>query len=519
MPFITEQEYQQQKTGFIPETTKTQEPQRRFGEGITGRITGVGRFLGMQPLGETLGQKAFEILEKTPFRSGARLEELREKGELTPEQYQEIIGTKYTGKQVLGSAIQTGLLAAPISALGIAGKIPGVSKIARFATKIPVAGPITKGIFGGAIRGPTAAFTGGQAFGGALREEEGFGEAAKRGAITAVATGAGGLILGKTLGYIGSRFPKLLGIITAESDEAIRGALENPKAADLGIQKGDEALRTAVKEGGEKSIQLREGFMRGHQQAFSELGKQNTGKLIGKKVLQKGFYDILKEQNVKIGKGDVLDFSISKIRANPGEISKIEAVNNALQQWDDFSLGGINRFKQFVGVMTKFADEAGKSSKSPSLGRYYNFTDTTIKNNLSPLVRESYTEMNKNYSENIDLFDDMVNAFNRGDPFTRLAGIFGKNRDKLRQVIKFYEEKSGQSILPIEAGRELAMEKTAAFGFLNPRSWIDFFWSPGAQAKFVTQSGKTIAGTKIFAGKVGEVLKTPPSRIFRSLIK
>ena len=55
-----------------------------------------------------------------------------------------------------------------------------------------------------------------------------------------------------------------------------------------------------------------------------------------------------------------------------------------------------------------------------------------------------------------------------------------------------YCQKSGQQITPIVAGRELAMERKAPFGFLNPRSWLDFFWSPEMQAKFVTRTGKII---------------------------
>ena len=86
--------------------------------------------------------------------------------------------------------------------------------------------------------------------------------------------------------------------------------------------------------------------------------------------------------------------------------------------------------------------------------------------------------------------DEMVDAFNSGDPFTRLANSLGKNKDTLRHIVEFYEKRSGQKILPLVAGRELAMEKTAAFGFLNPRSWIDFFISPETQAKAVVGIGE-----------------------------
>ena len=86
----------------------------------------------------------------------------------------------------------------------------------------------------------------------------------------------------------------------------------------------------------------------------------------------------------------------------------------------------------------------------------------------------------------------MVDAFNSGDPFTRIANSLGKNKDSVRGLLEWYEKQSGKPVLPVVAGRELAMEKTAAFGFLNPRSWIDFFISPKIQAKIVTKVGEKV---------------------------
>ena len=98
--------------------------------------------------------------------------------------------------------------------------------------------------------------------------------------------------------------------------------------------------------------------------------------------------------------------------------------------------------------------------------------------------------MNKKFTDTIDLMDDMVYAFNSGNPFTRVANIFSKNNDTMRQIVEFYEKRSRNKISPIVAGRELGMEKAAAFGFLNPRSWIDMLISPQAQAKVVTKVGE-----------------------------
>ncbi len=185
-----------------------------------------------------------------------------------------------------------------------------------------------------------------------------------------------------------------------------------------------------------------------------------------------------------------LDFTTSKIVANPSEAGKIKAAYEAIKAWKDFSLSGTNELKQLIGDLRKFADEAGIPSKSPFLGSYYRKLDGAIKKALPKEARSKYEEINKVFSDNIELYDDMVQAFNSGDPFTKIAGALGKNRDTLRQTLDAYEKASGEKILPIVAGRELGMEKNAAFGLMNPRSWIDLLFSPQAQAKMITGIGK-----------------------------
>lgn len=294
--------------------------------------------------------------------------------------------------------------------------------------------------------------------------------------------------LQKTGKYADSKVPKLLSIFTGESDDVVNSALKNPKIADLGIKGGDEALRKAVQIGSESSIKAKTTFIKAHSEAFKQLAAKNPGKLLqGKKVLY-DFVDDLTKQGVKVKNGK-LDFSTSKIVANPGEIGKIQAAYKAIQGWKNWSVEGGNELKQLVGQLTKFATEQGGSSKSPTLGKFYNYLDTEIKNALPEASRKAYSEMNKKFTNSIGLYDDMVDAFNSGDPFTKMAQIFGNNKDTLRQVVGFYEKTTGNKISPIVAGRTLAESKPAAFGFLNPRQWIDFFIDPKTQAKIVTKVG------------------------------
>ncbi len=302
---------------------------------------------------------------------------------------------------------------------------------------------------------------------------------------------------GKVIGYVASRLPKLLGILTGETDEVIRTALNDPKVADQGLKSGDQALRKAVEIGGEQSIKLRDSFFKSYSAAFNKLTEQTPGKLIKRNDLWKGIEKILESNGVKItgNPANPLDFSISKIKANPGEIGKIKDVWEALRNWTDFSLEGTVKFKQLVGALTKFANEAGGASKSPVLGKYYHTIDNLIKTNLIEPQRKIYSQMNDIFSKHIDLFDEMVDAFNSGDAFSRLANALGKNKDTLRQVLKFYEELSGKKVLPLIAGREIAVEKTSG-GLLGTglgfRNFLDFFWSPSSQARFVIGTGRAV---------------------------
>jgi hypothetical protein len=304
--------------------------------------------------------------------------------------------------------------------------------------------------------------------------------------------------------YLFSRGNKALGILTGESEETIANALKNPKMADMGASQGDDALRSVVKKGADNSVKLRSSYIEGYANAKKILiGNEKTN--IDKNKIINGFKSILSEKNAKVLRRGI-NYKISPIRANPGEISKINDAYDIVRSWKDFSPSGVDDLKQIIGQLSKFPMESGGTSKSPTLGKFYYFLNNTIKKSLPEPTRGDYSAMNKVFSENLDLYDDMVKAFNSGDPFTKIAGTLGKNRDSLRMLMDFYEKQTGESVVPVVAGRELAMEKTAAFGFLNPRSWVDFFLSPKIQAKIVTG-----------AGKVGNKVSVPAKRIFKTV--
>jgi hypothetical protein len=292
-----------------------------------------------------------------------------------------------------------------------------------------------------------------------------------------------------------SRLPKALSIFSGETDDVIKYALKDTKVADLGLQQGDAALRNAVNIGAKDSIQLRNNFTNGYGLAKDKILGQYTKTLVPKSDVKTVFDDLLKENNVKILKDGSLDFSRSNIVANPGEMGKIKQAYETLNTYKSFNLSSLDDYKQLVGKLARFPQEGGGSSKSPALGRLYYQLNDIAATKLPKDIATQYIKANNDYSKNIELYDDMVDAFNSGDPFSRLAGTLSKNKDTLRQVIEFYETKSGKQILPIVAGRELGLNKmtsTGAFSWISPRSWIDFFISPKKQGEIILKLGSKL---------------------------
>ena len=326
----------------------------------------------------------------------------------------------------------------------------------------------------------------------ALEAGKGFKGAAAPAAITGLISAAVPPLAKGAASFIANRATKALGIFAGEHPQVIEAALRNPVAADAGAKGGDAALRKVIEEGSRRSVQLRNEFIQGHVQAFKEIAKGSVKRLVGKKEILSGFENLLRNENVKITRKG-LDFSTSKIVANPGEISKIQNAYTAIKSWDDFTLEGLNRLKQLTGQLTKFADEVGRSSKSPTLGKAYNFINETISKNLSPTKRKAYEAMNRNFVSKIELFEDMVKTFNSGDPFQKLAGVFRENADSLRQIVNFYEKKTGKSVLGTVAGRKIGTGREAAFGFLNPRDWVDLLLPPVSQAKVIIGGHKIVS--------------------------
>lgn len=359
------------------------------------------------------------------------------------------------------------------------------------------AGGAVAGYGVGAIPGAAVGVTAGESIRGMIGQAMGVREDVKpveeitTPIVEGVKTLIGGKIIQKGGGYILSRFPKLLGILTGKGDDIVESALKNPKAADEGLAKGDEALRTIVEQGKTKSVELRDSFNNAYQTAFSKISGVYGNRPMDKIPLFQKFTDLLKNQRVVFSREGVPDYATSKISANPGEVSKVNSAIEAMQKWDDWSLNGMIKLKQQIGALTKFPSEYGGASKSPVLGQMYHFIDEQIRQTLPKSARAKYDSLNGNYSKMINTFDDIVDAFNDKNAFARIANIFSKNRDELREIIKYYEQKTGISVSGTVAGRELGMGGTnTPAGIWNPSFWVNMLIDPKIQGKLITVPGR-----------------------------
>ena len=384
---------------------------------------------------------------------------------------------------------------------GLAGK-PDIGDIADIAGRsLPIVGGML-GVAGGTIMGAGIGAIPGMAMGSvageSMRQAIGRGLGGREGvslgqeAKDIASTGAGAYIGGKVvqtgLKLIKPAFSRILGLVTSESSDNITMILKNPRVADSVYREGDTALRKMVGEGSRNSVEIRSNFYKGAAEIYNDLLGGFRGFITSSRQLKNDFVKDLSSKGVKLTKKG-LDFSTSKIASNPGEVSRVNSVYKLLSDWKDFTSSGTRELRQLVGNYTSFPDVYGMPAKSTILSRFYHGLNDKIASSLPKDYADLFREINKAVSSKGDLYDDMVKAFNSGDPFTTLANSLSRNKDTLRQALELFTRESGKQVLPLVAAREVAAIKPAQF-FLNPRAIIDAFYTPKAQLKTIITLGR-----------------------------
>ncbi len=383
-------------------------------------------------------------------------------------------------RQGIGTGLEVGAYMAPVGALGAGAKL---------ATKVG------QGAVTGAATGLLAAS--GRSLANAPTNEKVSTSIANaefsgmKGAGVGAVLGAVVPVVNATVRKIYNSLPRVLGMATQESSKTIETALSNPEAADKAAIAGDDQLRKVIQEGSDKSQELQSNFIKGYTNLRDSLpGYNEPLKNVNKGWIMQSFQDAVKNKGGKILDDGTLYFTGSRVAANPGEVASINRAYDAIKANSDWTFSGVDDLKHTIGANANFADVTGRPAKSAFLGSYYKTLNDTIKRNLPDKVSQAYAEMNDVFANNIGTYNDMVRAFNSGDPFTRLANVLGKNKDTLRKLIEYYDSRTGSAVLPTVAGRQIAMEESAPFGIANPQFWVDMLWSPKTQARFVSKVGE-----------------------------
>ena len=306
-------------------------------------------------------------------------------------------------------------------------------------------------------------------------------------------------------------------IVTGQSDDIARAIFQNPDIADKTLKTGvDKTLRETVAKGSDASVKIRTEFINKFSTVIDKIFKGQKKSIAIPKDLMDGLDDLIRNKGVKATEKG-LDFSVSEIAARPGEATKIQSVYKIINEWKDYTPKGLIEFKRLVGKFIKFPKEGGGVSKSPILGQYYHFIDSLIKERVPKNISKAYSLADKTFSEKIALYDDIVDAFNSGDPFKRLAGLFSKNQDTLRELIKFFEAQSGKKVFPVVATREMSLPGTQAI--FNPRTYVDWLVSPKIQTILNILAGKAYRSIPIAGKKMIEqgIIQSTTSPILKTV--
>ena len=288
MPITFEEYKKLRQEGLSSEEIRTQ----IYPEKKRGLIRGVGKFLGMEEFGRGIGLAAFRL---TPEYKD--LEKQLQEGTITPEEFQDITTGGLKNREVIGSAVQTGL-----SVVGLRGGLPAQIGARPILGKV-AAGAVTGAAFGGAESGKR-------------------GEGVLKGAATGAVVGG---VVGGLLGVAARAFEKV-GNKEASNYLLKRTLKQTPK--DIALEKS--GARPVLAE------QLRKLGFKGSEEKIVEVSATNLAKL-EKQVSE----TVLRNKNTNID-----------------TIQAVRALDNIVaQKRNVFGQKGVEKINEFKRVLLGKGDK------------------------------------------------------------------------------------------------------------------------------------------------------------------
>ena len=302
---------------------------------------------------------------------------------------------------------------------------------------------------------------------GAVQSGEFGSEAKKQAALGAVVPFAGAAMKIPAK-VVGNTLKNLAGAVTGKGSEVIEQVLLKPEAALKGMSGKDVDILSEI------ALKARSGVSKLQKEASTAYGAAlkalpDVGQLPQAKQRALSTFDelISKFGSVTRDKAGKLNFSSSVFEG--ADESVLKRLENKLVGWTDYTPEGLNKLAQSIGKFRKGAD-----------ARQFNAIVDGLKKDIRRFAGDIVPELNDvnaSYANTMEFLDDIrsVLKIKRGDASakqlrevsTKIQQVFNKNKQLARGLIEKLEEQTGDSILGMEAGRQLAEgipRSTAAIG-------------------------------------------------------
>ena len=386
-------------------------------------LKGISDFVGTTNLGKGIAQGIF--LKFTP--EGKNLLKLMGQGQVKQEEIEDIIGKAPTTKQIIGSALQTGLTALSAGSLPGAkiGKIPGLTKGVPFASTVSSA-------LGGT--GKVAQTAAKMAAGGSL----GYGFDVANNLQTGKPTFKPGLGtgIGTSIPFasalIGNLTKKTVGVTSGVGKNVIQQALDDPNAVSKAASQYAKSPETKT-ELVEKAKMAIGDFLNSRNDTFgSAINSMKSAQPLYKEAVVNSF-----EKNVNRFRGQIKDGALvfGDTSLSKSDQNNLREAWDVISKWKDNTPKGFDTLRQAIGNLIDDFKVAGNTRANVILGQTKKELTEYISKNVS-----GYSDVLAKYGADSqvarEIFKELGLSAN-AKPSTQLNGVlrlFRKDKNVLRNL-------------------------------------------------------------------------------------